>query len=780
MVGRLLGNSVTRLAVALAVMTCLGVAHAQPAEQTPSSTGIIYSNPRVYNVDYSFEITPDPNTVDRAKDLKVWIPVPREWDSQKAVKILSVQPEPHARYVDPEYGNSIFYWDFGKLPPQPTYRVKMAFRLESYEVSVKVDPNRVGPYDKTSKEYALYTRSTRTVHITPKIRDLAREAVGDETNPYLQAERIVKFVGKKMHYKILDYERGRGIDCLLAYPVTDEKTGQEYYEGCCNQHAALMVALCRAVGIPARCVSAYIGWNPSVDPNNVKAKYPFETKLSPDGLTTTQLYGALGSHMWGEFFIPGYGWVPADPQRGTVGRQRNAVWIKTKGRDILLGPDAPPRDSEGYGTQWVTVHDGRADALFNAVANIAKGYRIKATVLHHSDPFPADALAGYPGNPHPSGNAEQGLRHWRQGVLSWPSRCVRDLRPESLNLDQFYRDYPRCREERQSFVCHMLRGPLGDGTFYELTNAYLALRQKSGQAVPTSRFEELAETVYGKPLRWFFDQWVNGTDVPRLKLEKVAVRKDKEDWQIQGRLVQLGNTAFRMLIEFAIDTRNGREKQRLWIEKKATDFEFRTRHEPLTLVVDPDYEVLKVQKMPPRLSWSWDVDPEFVVIYGTSGEAQANESTAERFAEDYLGYDRNIIKADTDVNDADLKTKCVFLIGRPETNRVAQQFKDSFPIRLGGTRFSWQGTTYDKPTQGVAQVIDSPIDGKGLMIMYAGLSSEATLKLCDLGSYDSDSSYVIFDGDKRLVGGDWEDVDANLYWSADSHPSPGLVSSQAH
>ena len=67
-----------------------------------SSSKITYSNPRVYNVDYSFELVPDPAKIDRAKDLKLWVPIPREWDSQKAVKIISVQPPPHAEYEDSE------------------------------------------------------------------------------------------------------------------------------------------------------------------------------------------------------------------------------------------------------------------------------------------------------------------------------------------------------------------------------------------------------------------------------------------------------------------------------------------------------------------------------------------------------------------------------------------------------------------------------------------------------------------------------------------------------
>ena len=266
----------------------------------------------------------------------MWLPVPREWDSQKAVTIASVHPEPHARYVDPEYGNTIFFWDFGKMAEQPAYRVDMSFRLESYDVDVEVDPARVGLYDKTSQEYALYTRSTRTIHITPKIREMAREAIGDETNPYLQAQRIVEFVRKKMHYDILDFERGRGIDCLLAYPATEADTGQEYYEGSCSQYTALTVALCRAAGIPARAVSGYIGCNPLIEPNDVKARYSFETRLSPDGLAATQLFGGLDAHMWGEFFIHNYGWIPTDATFGTMGRLHNRRWIMSKGRDVLL------------------------------------------------------------------------------------------------------------------------------------------------------------------------------------------------------------------------------------------------------------------------------------------------------------------------------------------------------------------------------------------------------------------------------------------------------------
>jgi len=162
-----------------------------PDKSQPSK--IIYRNPRVYNVDYTFELCPDKDSIDPSKDLKLWIPVPREWDSQKAVEIISVEPEPHATYVDPEHGNKILFWDFGKESAKDMYVVKIKYRAEVFEVYSDVDSEKIEPYDIKSEEYQLYTRSTYTININPEIRELAQSAVGDEKNPYLQWDNLFRY-----------------------------------------------------------------------------------------------------------------------------------------------------------------------------------------------------------------------------------------------------------------------------------------------------------------------------------------------------------------------------------------------------------------------------------------------------------------------------------------------------------------------------------------------------------------------------------------------------------
>ncbi|HUU20527.1 MAG TPA: transglutaminase domain-containing protein [Sedimentisphaerales bacterium] len=360
-----------------------------------AESGIIYKNPRIYNIDYSFELVPDPNRIDRTKDLKLWLPVPRVWDSQRAVKVISVDPRPHAEYTDPEHGNRMFFWDFGQTPEQPAYKVCLRYRLETYLIDTEIDPNNVGAYDRASGLYKLYTRSTRTVRITPQIEEMARQAVGGQTNPYRQAEAIFNFVLQKVRFKQHRLEWGVGTDVLLNHPLRDEETGEVYYEGACGQQHVLFVALCRARGIPARPVSGFLAGATSLSQEGLQPFLPIERELSPQGLAGTQhnvrgkIEGqdvmAAMPHVWAEFYLPGYGWVPVDLDIGvTFGSLKISRLIMSKGFDVLLGPAANISEIDGYGFQWVLTSGGRADLMQTGVWDI-KDLRIgKMVIVFHN------------------------------------------------------------------------------------------------------------------------------------------------------------------------------------------------------------------------------------------------------------------------------------------------------------------------------------------------------------------------------------------------------------
>lgn len=736
----------------------------EPDTTGPDSTGVIYRNPRVYNVEFTFEMTLDEVTIDRREDLKVWFPIPREWDSQKNVQVLSVVPEPHARYDDPEYGNRVYFWDLGKYPERSSYQIRVAFRLESYEIEAVVDTARIEPYDTTSEWYRFYTKSGHTINITPEIKELALQAVGDERNPYLKAQRVHEFVREHMRYQVT---MGRGVDFLFTTAAVDDETGEPYYEGACGQYSALFIALARAVGIPARSVQGYVGWAPWLNRSNSQMFSPQDTMVTEEGFAGAQHHG-LGPHVWAEFYLPGYGWIPADPTWGVFGSRPNWKIIMSKGRDVPLGPEAPQMHHAGYGFQWVPIFQGKGDLFESPVWNIGKIRKARVDVYHTLDPYPADALANYLQQAPSIADSDAELEEWKTNTLEDIDYFTRDYQDRDVEAFRLFEGNPwpnlYLAQVYDAFVFHMLRKLVGDEGFYRLAAEYQDQRTRASQPIPTSHFVEMAKELYGAPLAWFFEQWKPENGLPHLRLDNVRREKRGETWLVSGSLVQEGRAPFRMPVPVAVETDRGREElHTIWLADASTDFELESSAVPIILRVDPDRDLLILRRMPQRLSKFWNAYPNISVFYGTLSEEGANREAAEWYTTRYLHMNADKVKPDTAATRQDLETEVVVLFGRPSTNTLSGRFSDHFNIRFDGETFSYNGVSYTEPSQGVAQVVGHPLRARGRLILFAGLSEGAMSALRDLGIYDAPHSYVVFDGDTTVATGDREG-DSDLIW----------------
>jgi hypothetical protein len=302
----------------------------------------------------------------------------------------------------------------------------------------------------------------------------------------------------------------------------------------------------------------------------------------------------------------------------------------------------------------------------------------------------------------------------------------------------------------------MLYKILGDDKYYQLLTDYEKLLVSSPEPIQIEHFIQMVENIKGEPMEWFFDQWKYSNQLPHLRINEVKVLKDNNEWIIKGKLIQSGNSIFVLPVEFSLETEKGSERFIVWQKDKITNFEYQTENRPIMLKVDPNNDILKLQKMPLQLWCIWDSDPNITIIYGTLSESEANKNAAERLNNDYLGLNPEIIKPDTSINNDDLNTECIVLIGRPSTNKITQRYNDLFPIKFKGDKFYHQGLVYSKPSQGLAQIIEHPILLKGQLIQYSGLSAEAMLHFGDLYLSDTSNSYVIYDGEKKIISCDWE------------------------
>jgi transglutaminase-like putative cysteine protease len=118
----------------------------------------------------------------------------------------------------------------------------------------------------------------RTSFLPAEIRNLAREIIGSETNPMLQAKAFYDWIGGNVFYSF-----AREYSTLTN--ISDYCLSHRY--GDCGQEALLFITLCRSQGIPARWQT---GWN----------TFP----------------GFKDIHDWTEIYLAPYGWVPVDPWAG--------------------------------------------------------------------------------------------------------------------------------------------------------------------------------------------------------------------------------------------------------------------------------------------------------------------------------------------------------------------------------------------------------------------------------------------------------------------------------
>lgn len=211
--------------------------------------------------------------------LKVWFPLPVEIDSQKDIRILSLEPERYA-ISEPVTAGDIgqVYFEIPLEEMSDSFiNLTVAYRFTTFERRFEIDPDTIGPYDTTSELYQKYTASQPNIEITPEITTLAESIIGDETNPYRKARLIYEYIITTYPYSNVPHAY------LSAVNMPESTFMLETGFGDCGTQSMLFSALCRSVGIPARAAGGY--------------------QLVP---------GLAGPHFWAEFYLPGYGWIPVD------------------------------------------------------------------------------------------------------------------------------------------------------------------------------------------------------------------------------------------------------------------------------------------------------------------------------------------------------------------------------------------------------------------------------------------------------------------------------------
>jgi transglutaminase-like putative cysteine protease len=269
-----------------------------------------------------------------AKKARIWLVVPREDAAQEIGEIKLSGAIPGKVVRGGTYNNRFAYFEVDN--PAGAIKVAADFDVKRREVNRTPDVSAARPMGSAERSvYALELDANRYVPVGDRYGKLAREIVGIETNPMVQAKMVYAWVLDYVEYWVKDPKtlkaspNGESEYCLVS------KTGN------CTDFHSLYASLTRSLGIPSRMVygSFFQGENT-----------PIPNKATLDGKDTDASY-----HCWIEVYAKGVGWVPLDvaladllPEKtqqdyyfGNL-EPRRVTW--SYGRDLVLAPkqDAGP------------------------------------------------------------------------------------------------------------------------------------------------------------------------------------------------------------------------------------------------------------------------------------------------------------------------------------------------------------------------------------------------------------------------------------------------------
>lgn len=260
------------------------------------------SDEKSLRIEYSMAVQvlgPDP-----LLSAEVFLAIPRDRANQRLLAAPRFDPAPDAVLTD-RWGQQVARFHRADMAPGARFEPRMSVDVVLNRTRYWIDPDDVGRLDDVPREIRekYLVDGRKYLVFDPFIRKAAREAVGDEKNPYWMARRIYRYVMDRLSYRL---EGG----------WDPAPTALQRGTASCSEYAFAFIALCRAVGLPARFVGGVVTRGDDAFVDNV-------------------------FHRWAEVWLPGYGWIPVDPDRGDrdtprgralgFGHQENTLLVTTEG-----------------------------------------------------------------------------------------------------------------------------------------------------------------------------------------------------------------------------------------------------------------------------------------------------------------------------------------------------------------------------------------------------------------------------------------------------------------
>jgi hypothetical protein len=319
---------------------------------------------------------------------------------------------------------------------------------------------------------------------------------------------------------------------------------------------------------------------------------------------------------------------------------------------------------------------------------------------------------------------------------------------------------------KNMMVWNMLREEVGDELFVKGFQKFY--RDNKFRAASYGDIRAAFESVSGKDLKAFFEQWVDRTGAPELSISNVSAKKEKAGYRLKFTLSQLQKEdLFVLNVPIAVSFASKVEMNKVAMSQKKQAFELVVAEEPLLVQVDPQFQLfrrLHYNEIPPSLSKIFGAEELLIVL---PSKAKADQRSYYKELADT--WSKDTTKHIKVVLDSELKSlpkessAWIFGLDNLYAKAVKTGLKDydanvaNETIRLGKTTYKSGSNSFvisvRHPNNPAAVLLLLTIDNKDAV---QGLSR----KLPHYGKY----SYLVFEGAEptNIGKGEWGAVNSPL------------------
>jgi len=239
-----------------------------------------YVDPQDYRL--TMTVTTDDSVAKPGETIRAWLPIPRSYPFQTDFQVESASSS--LKWIDRADAPMRSAYFEGTANQKGAAEFKITYTYRDYAVYQEVSPDEVQTLtaeEMQSLDMTKYIQEDAPhIEFRPELKKLSEQIVGDETNPYLIAKKVYKWISANIQYSY-------AVEYSTILNIPTYCYGNKY--GDCGQVALLFITLLRYNDIPARWQSSWF--------------------IMP---------GEKTIHDWAEMYIAPYGWLPVDPYMGQL------------------------------------------------------------------------------------------------------------------------------------------------------------------------------------------------------------------------------------------------------------------------------------------------------------------------------------------------------------------------------------------------------------------------------------------------------------------------------